>query len=81
MPEPAAEERRRWLDPAAVQAATAGMPGREEIATRLAATIPWLGPDAARTVASLALLALRDAGLEACDYRYLVMPVRLSAGG
>ena len=39
------------------------MPGREEIAARLAATIPWLGPDATRTVASLALLALRDAGL------------------
>ena len=60
MPEP--EERRRWLDPAAVQAATAGMPGRDVIATRLAREIPWLGEDAAR-VAELALTVIRDAGL------------------
>ena len=51
------------IPPEAVQETTEGMPGRDAIATRLAREIPWLGEDAARTVAGIALLALRDAGL------------------
>ncbi len=55
--------RTRGEDPAAVQQATDGMTGRDIIADHLADGIPWLGPDAALTVAGMALLALRDAGL------------------
>lgn len=50
-----------WGTPAAVQQATKGMPGRDPIADRLA-DIPWLGGDAARTVAGMALLALAESG-------------------
>src|SRR5690606_40876377 len=60
---PVAETPMPEIPPEAVQETTEGMPGRDAIATRLAREIPWLGEDAARTVAGIALLALRDAGL------------------
>ncbi|MBX6386837.1 MAG: hypothetical protein IRZ07_28315 [Microbispora sp.] len=52
-----------WGTPDAVLAATEHMPGRQAIADRLAGSIPWLGHDAAVTVAGMTLLALAEHGL------------------